>query len=282
MSHTAALEAAARARVTMVVGASDVGKTTLTTAGAGALAARGERVAVVDADLGQSELGPPTTIGLARVAGPLAGLRDAELLALEFVGTTSPAHAVTAAARATAGLVEQARRAGFDRILVDTSGLVAGAVGRWLKRTKVELVRPDLVVVIARGDESDAIAADASGQPGVQVLRVAAAGARRRSPDERRRHRARALAAYFAGAAVVRVPLRTVAVRRTHPPGDARPPGVEDVDLLVGLADDAGATRGIGRLLSVDAAARALTIVTPVARDAIATVTLGRERYEEG
>ena len=57
------LEAVRRARVTMVVGASDTGKTTLTAYLAGALAARGETVAVVDADVGQSEIGPPTTVG---------------------------------------------------------------------------------------------------------------------------------------------------------------------------------------------------------------------------
>src|SRR5438445_653861 len=49
-----ALEAAARARVTLILGTSDTGKTSLTARLAGALAARGERVAVVDADVGRS------------------------------------------------------------------------------------------------------------------------------------------------------------------------------------------------------------------------------------
>src|SRR5438445_11880821 len=58
-----ALEAAARARVTLILGTSDTGKTSLTARLAGALAARGERVAVVAADVGQSAIGRPTTVG---------------------------------------------------------------------------------------------------------------------------------------------------------------------------------------------------------------------------
>src|SRR3989442_7161458 len=72
-----ALEAAARARVTLILGTSDTGKTSLTARLAGALAARGERVAVVDADVGQSEIGPPTTVGLGHVPAAPAPPADA-------------------------------------------------------------------------------------------------------------------------------------------------------------------------------------------------------------
>jgi polynucleotide 5'-hydroxyl-kinase GRC3/NOL9 len=262
----------------MVVGISDSGKTTLTAIVAGALAARGERVAVVDADLGQSEIGPPTTVGLGRVAGPLVRLGDAELLALEFVGTTSPARAVRETARATGTLVDRARAEEFDRILVDTSGLVAGPFGRWLKRLKVEQVRPDLLIVIERGDERDALAHDVA-RPGLRVLRVpAATGVRRRRQDERRRHRTSALGAYFAHATVVRLAVSALTVRRLDEPG-APGIGPADTDLLVGLENRAAQTCGVGRILSVDASGQTLEIATPLAPDAIAGVTLGRERY---
>jgi polynucleotide 5'-hydroxyl-kinase GRC3/NOL9 len=270
------LEAVARARVTMVIGASDTGKTTLTAYLAGMLATRGETVAVVDADVGQSEIGPPTTVGLGRVRVPLARLAHAEVVALEFVGTTSPARAVGPIAEAAAVLVGRARAGGVDRILVDTSGLVAGPLGRWLKRAKIAVVRPDLVVVVARGDESEGVAREAAARPGCAVLRVAAATAvRRRGQDERRRHRARALAGYFAGAATVALPAGVVSVRRLDR-RDTRALGAADIDLLVGLHDDAGNTRGIGRLLGLDATS--VTLQTPVAADVIAAVTVGQER----
>ena len=274
----AAFEAAARARVTMVVGASDTGKTTLTAVLASALAARGERVAAVDADLGQSEIGPPTTVGLGRVPGALARLGDVEVLALEFVGSTSPARAVRQTAEATGALVERARGAGFERIVVDTSGLVAGPFGRWLKRAKIDLVRPDLVVVVERGQEGQAIAHEASLRPDLVVLRVsAAAGVRRRWQDERRRHRADALAAYFATAAALSV--GALAVRRLDARATPVALGPDDAGLLVGVHDAAGQTRGIGRILGVDANRQTLVLATPVAADVVAGLTVGRERY---
>jgi len=276
----AAFEAAARARVTMVVGASDTGKTTLTAVLASALAARGERVAAVDADLGQSEIGPPTTVGLGRVPGALARLGDVEVLALEFVGSTSPARAVRQTAEATGALVERARGAGFERIVVDTSGLVAGPFGRWLKRAKIDLVRPDLVVVVERGQEGQAIAHEASLRPDLVVLRVsAAAGVRRRRQDERRRHRADALAAYFATAAAAQLSVGALAVRRLDTRATAVALGSDDAGLLVGVHDAAGQTRGIGRILGVDANRQTLVLATPVAADVVAGLTVGRERY---
>src|SRR5215468_10768749 len=153
-----ALEAAAQARVTLILGTSDTGKTSLTAQLASTLAARGERVAVVDADVGQSEIGPPTTVGLGRVTGTLSRLADAEVLALEFVGDTSPVGYIRETAEATGRLVRRALEAGFDRVLVDTGGLVEGPLGLALKRAKIRAANPDLVLVVQRRDESEPIA----------------------------------------------------------------------------------------------------------------------------
>src|SRR5438093_7460441 len=119
-----ALEAAAEARVTLILGTSDTGKTSLAARLAGALAARGDRVAVVDADVGQSEIGPPTTVGLGRVTGALARLADAEVLALEFVGDTSPVRYIRETEEATGRLVRRAMSDCFERDLVYTGGMV--------------------------------------------------------------------------------------------------------------------------------------------------------------
>src|SRR2546430_9810479 len=121
-----ALEAAGEARVTLILGTSDTGKTSLAARLAGALAARGDRVAVVDADVGQSEIGPPTTVGLGRVTGALARLGDAEALALEFVGDTSPVRYIRETADATGRLVRRALAAGFERVPRDPRGAARG------------------------------------------------------------------------------------------------------------------------------------------------------------
>ncbi|MEX2148455.1 MAG: Clp1/GlmU family protein [Candidatus Rokuibacteriota bacterium] len=270
-----ARHAAARARVTVVVGESEAGKTSLTTWLAGALAAGGDRVAVVDADLGQSEIGPPTTVGLGIVRRPLDRLAEAECLALEFVGATSAARCLRETARATARLVDRARALGFDRILVDTSGLVAGEVGRALKRLKIDAVRPDVLVLVQRAGECEQIARAYDGAGTPVVVRVAAlASPVRRTPTVRRLHRERALAAALAGAADVDV----AGERLIMPSGEIvrATPGL--VGTLVALLGEDGEVRGLGWLKRVDDQG-AVTIATAVPAAEAARVVVGRDRY---
>ena len=271
----AALEAAAAARVTLVLGAGDTGKTTLVTGLASALAAGRHAVGVVDADLGQSDVGPPTTVGFGRVRRPIAALEEAEVVALEFLGTTSPARCMRETGEATARLVARALAEGCERVLVDTSGLVEGDFGRALKRIKIDRVRPDLLIALQRAEECEPILRLYEGATAVVRLPAAAAG--RRSPAERRRRRQRALEAHLAGAKPVVLDLARVAAR---PAPCARGVTVADaLGVLVGLDDRDGNTRGLGWVSDLDVAAARLTVETAVAGEGIAAVAIGRERY---
>lgn len=269
-----ALHAAARARVTVIVGESEAGKTSLTAWLAGELAAGGDRVAVVDADLGQSEIGPPTTVGLGRIRGPMTRLADAECLALEFVGATSAARCLRETALATARLADRARALAFERILVDTSGLVAGDVGRALKRLKIDAVRPDLLVLVQRAGECEHIARayEAAGAP--VIARVAAlASPVRRTPTARRLHRERALAAALAGAADVEV----AGDRLITTSGEIVTATPALVGTLVAVRGADGAVLGLGWVRQVDE--RTVTIATAVPATDAAVVVVGREKY---
>lgn len=269
-----ALHAAARARVTVIVGESEAGKTSLTAWLAGELARAGDRVAVVDADLGQSEIGPPTTVGLGRIRGPVTRLADAEFLALEFVGATSAARCLRQTALATARLVDRARALGFERILVDTSGLVAGDFGRALKRLKIDAVRPDLLVLVQRAGECEHIARayEAAGAP--IIVRVAALPSpTRRTPTVRRLHRERALAAALAGAADVAV----AGNRLITTSGESVTATPDLVDTLVAVRAADGAVLGLGWVKQVGEAM--VTIATAVPPAEAAAVVVGRDKY---
>ncbi len=272
-----ALEAAARARVTLILGTSDTGKTSLTARLAGALAARGERVAVVDADVGQSEIGPPTTVGLGRVARPLGRLGEAEVLALEFVGDTSPVRYIRETAEATGRLVRRALAAGFERVLVDTGGLVEGPLGLALKRAKVRAVDPDLVLVLQRRAESEPIARALEGGARPRVVRLAPSPAVvPRTATRRREHRGRALADYFARAATIELSTARVPLRGRR--GDA----LTEVEAgrLLGVLGSDGETLGIARVRAWEPTARRLVVDTPVAADRIATLVAGRATWD--
>jgi polynucleotide 5'-hydroxyl-kinase GRC3/NOL9 len=273
----AALDAAAAAPVTLVIGANDTGKSTLVTRLAGALVAAGYTVGVVDADLGQSDVGPPTTVGLGRVSRPLARLADAELVALEFLGVTSPATCMRETADATARLVQRALAIGCDRVLVDTSGLVDGPFGRALKRMKIDRVTPDVLVALQRDAECEPILARYADATRPAVVRLPAAPTRRRSAAARRQARRRALDAHLAGAVPVTLDLARVDARAAPAARGLAVVAVEGA--LVGLHAPDGGTLGLGWVHALDPAAARLTVQTPVDGRRIAGVAIGVEKY---
>ncbi len=251
----------------MVIGPGDVGKTTLAAALATALFAEGYTVGVVDADVGQSALGPPTTVALGRVTRPLAHLGEAELAALYFVGATSPAGNLTGALVGTARLVARARALGLERVVVDTSGLIGGDLGQTLKQAKIELVAPDVIVSLERAGECEAILRPwrSASRPRILRLRPPAA-ARVRRAEERRRYREAALARYFAGARGSRLDLGRVVLRRPALfVGEPLPPAV-----LADAADAVGVRLLWGERRGDEVAVLAAEPLTPLQTRALA------------
>jgi polynucleotide 5'-hydroxyl-kinase GRC3/NOL9 len=274
-----ALDRAAGSRLTMLVGGIDAGKTSLATFLANGLLARGFRVGVVDADLGQSEIGPPTTIGLGRVTRTLGRLGDAQAAALYFVGATSPRDDVPATIAGTCRMAERAFALGLDRVVVDTSGLIDGPLGRTLKQGKIEHLDPDLVICLERAGECEAVLGAYAGKDRPAIHRLVAGGhTRRRSASERRRHREAALGAYFSGAAPRRLSVSGLAFQGpghgSDPTSLDGPGGLEGA--LVGLDGATSETLGLGVVRAVDIAERTLVIDTPVGDDPVVGLRVGR------
>jgi polynucleotide 5'-hydroxyl-kinase GRC3/NOL9 len=214
-SWEAAILRARGARVILVIGETETGKTSFTTHLAGTLLGDHPSVAVVDADLGQSDIGPPTTVGLGRLRPPVERLADAEVVGLYFVGSTSPQGHLLPTVLGTRMMTEKALRLGFERVIVDTSGLVQGEMGRLLKQHKIDLVDPDLVLCLQRNGECEHILRPYGAGSRPEILRLASSGAtRRRSQEERRQHRERSLQAYFQAARAVTLDLSRVVLRQ--------------------------------------------------------------------
>lgn len=215
LTWEAALRRAAAVRVVLILGETDTGKTSFTTYLANGLLACGYRVGVVDADLGQSDIGPPTTVGLGLISQPVERLGEAEVVGLYFVGSTSPQGHLLPTVIGTKRMVEKALALGFDRVLVDTSGLVQGELGRTLKQYKIDLIEPDLLCCLHRGDECEPILKPYAPGRRPEILRLApGAAGRKRSHEERRQHRERTLQAYFHGARTLHLDLGRVVLRR--------------------------------------------------------------------
>src|SRR6185503_14933522 len=76
--------------VVMLVGATDTGKSTFSTYLANVALESGFVPAIIDGDIGQGDLGPPTSIGAVILSKQTIDLRDIICNLFEFVGSTSP------------------------------------------------------------------------------------------------------------------------------------------------------------------------------------------------
>jgi polynucleotide 5'-hydroxyl-kinase GRC3/NOL9 len=194
-----ALEILQEAHTILLFGAIDTGKTTFLMWLANTLRAQGQRIAIVDADVGQSSLGPPTTIGLGLVVQPFQSLRELTPAALYFVGSTSPRGHFLPVVIGTKRMVELAQRMAVDRVIVDTCGFIGEDGGQALKRYQIDLVRPDVVVCLQRASECEPILLAFRSCQRPRILRLRASQAcRRRDREERRVYRERSLRGYFA------------------------------------------------------------------------------------
>ena len=189
-----------------VMGAPDWGKTTLCRYLAARLAWR-QRAAYLDADPGQSLLGPPGTIGLA-MGEPGA----APPLALWFVGSNSPARRIDSMLEGLAALSARARAAGARTLIVDSCGYTLDAGGTTFQLRSLERLQPDHIVALQIAFEVEPIL----GSPGIgaraRIHRLTALPVRRRSMAQRAAYRSERFRRYFADAAPVELELSHLSV----------------------------------------------------------------------
>lgn len=275
-----------RWRTILVLGAADRGKSTYCRFLSHFLLEAGQRVALVDADVGQKSIGPPAalTLGYPQPGQPLETVTPA---AWYFVGATSPVGHLLPVIVGVRQLLDVAR---VPYRLVNTTGLVQG-VGRALKSYKIEAVQPDAIIAIEQHRELRALL-----QPyrHFRILYLPASDhAVVKSPAQRQAARQRAFSAYFAQATTVELPLRQVLFQRgrlftgrrvTHPDfvyAERSPEGLLAVghaaqvgehvlplgferSLLCGVADRRNAGLGLAIVQQIDFARETLTLYTPV------------------
>jgi polynucleotide 5'-hydroxyl-kinase GRC3/NOL9 len=143
----------------MVVGASDTGKSTLACYLFQQLCCHGLRAAYLDADIGQSTLGVPTTMTVALASAPGdERFPPRGMQATYFVGSTTPRGHMLPTVIGAYRLQQRALAQGAEAIVVDTTGLVDKSQGgKALKHWKIELLAPDVVIGLQRQRELEPI-----------------------------------------------------------------------------------------------------------------------------
>jgi polynucleotide 5'-hydroxyl-kinase GRC3/NOL9 len=110
----------------MVVGGIDVGKTSFCTYLVNNALKKQRKVSLIDADLGQSDLGPPSTIGSCSITKPA---RDPFEMGAEnvcFIGVTSPSGAVVKIIEGITKIKDKTLKCGADVLVINTDGWIEG------------------------------------------------------------------------------------------------------------------------------------------------------------
>lgn len=251
---------------TLFIGRVGSGKTTLVHWLATQLFARGVQVGIVTCDMGQPMFGIPGAMWASwgGASSPVVGW---------FIGDNSPVGNLVPAVTGAAALVNAARQAGCQAVLVDTTGLVDGPLGRLLKLHKALAIGAARAVLI---DGSGLTGLkDVLERAGLEIRCIAPSPhARNRSWEERRAYREGLLRTYFSRTHLLSVPADRVLTADWHagltPTAAATAPG-----RLCGLLDERMYCRALG---IVDAlGVNSLFVRTPVTEAAwLRCVQLGR------
>ncbi len=202
-----------KARTILVLGEVDTGKTFFATYLANKLLEKGVRPAVLDGDPGQSDIGIPGTLGLAVLKKQVVFLTQAKISALYFVGSHSPGLHFLPTIVGTKRLAEAGLKKA-NTVIVNTTGWVQSDGGRALKRSKIEILSPEIIVLLQRKDELEHLVKSYDPK---KIVRIhVSKKASFTSEKERKKLRELPSTRYFKGARKIRLPLERIATDRCY------------------------------------------------------------------
>jgi len=245
--------------VILILGSSDAGKSSFCTYMLNKLIEAKHRVAVLDGDLGQSDIGPCATVGYAIVTKPVVELYDLRYQNGYFIGVTSPPVAVTKTLEGLTAMMGEAIHRQADVILINTDGFVAGNEAIRYKLSLIKELKPNIVVGVQIRDE---LATLMSYLGGGGVLTVTPSSALSlRTAEKRRILREMTYAKYLRKSKLQCYPLSQITVEPRNAVPKKQDP---EKGLLVGLYGWGSRFLGIGVLRAINAERRTLKIQTAV------------------
>lgn len=171
---------------TLILGPTDAGKSSFAALLANRSLSLGLKPAIIDADVGQADLGPPGFIGLAMPSSYVSWLRDLKPVMLRFIGSIEPSPLIGKIISSCTELKMKALESGADIIIVSSDGWIEGWSALEYKLDLARSIDATHIVVIGSDELAMFMARSIHGnvyrlpRPMVQALR---------SPEDRRRIR---------------------------------------------------------------------------------------------
>ncbi len=255
--------------ISILLGATDTGKSTLAKFLIFNLCKRGLKVALVDADIGQSSLGPPTTIGFAVFKSDPTWELILSPPEIFFVGSTTPEGHFPTHLKGVKRMVDKTVSSGAEVTIVDTTGFILGETGKELKRRKIDLLSPRFIFVLQKSDEIEPILNLYQENPLYKIIRLPLSDqVRPKSMEERRINRANKFQDYFKDAVIQELAIENVKIEGEvlDPNGDILPIdwALKINGLLIGLKDSTEETLALGVIRNYIKERKGLRVFTPL------------------
>jgi polynucleotide 5'-hydroxyl-kinase GRC3/NOL9 len=244
--------------VAVVLGAADCGKSSLCTYLFNKLVDGKCKVAVLDGDLGQSDIGPSATIGYGSASRPVPQLHNLRLKNAFFVGVTSPVAALDKTVEGLVAMKAEILQQQVDFVLVNTDGCVSGDVAVKYKTALIQALEPDIIVAIQMQDELVPLIASLETP---KVVVEPSFALKQRTPEKRKIIREMTYSHYLKNAKLQCYPRSQMTVE----PRSAIPKSQDpEKGLLLGIFGRGNKFLGIGVLRLINPVRKVLKVQTAV------------------
>jgi polynucleotide 5'-hydroxyl-kinase GRC3/NOL9 len=137
----------------MVLGTVDSGKTSFCTYLINKLLREKRKVAILDGDLGQSDVGPPCSVAYTFVTKPITDLFNLEARSAFFVGSTSPSTVIDRVIEGLTLLKKEILSGEPDFVVINTDGWVEGDEAINYKVQLIRVLNPSVIFCLQQKDE---------------------------------------------------------------------------------------------------------------------------------
>lgn len=204
--------------ICLILGASDTGKTTLAEALAKhvvagtANATKSQPIGIIDADIGQSHIGPPATVGWAVIDNPQINFSKLTVGGISFVGDITPVGHLLQLTAAITQCVQQVSEAA-ELIIVDTPGFIRGPAAAALWWAVQRILKPKLILAVQHNDELNNILVGLrSLQMQLETIK-SSPQIPTKSPQDRRSYRQSQFRKYFRDCCLYNISLSNIAIQ---------------------------------------------------------------------
>ncbi len=231
----------------MILGEVDVGKSTFCAFLANILHEHKVRTSIIDGDVGQADIGPPTTISSSTVHKPIFSLQELAPERSHFIGDTTPSSVPSKLTRSIVSLRNRLQINQFT--ILNTDGWLREDAAVEHKLDLLDSVRPSLVLGLSLVDELDPILE----RTRFRNIRLEPSKyARTRTRQERKRAREEGYKRFFQGARDLDLKLSQIRLKMFDTPRQQRiDQASSHKGTLSGILDEEGDLAAIGRIVRI-------------------------------